>query len=50
MDLFIESDYNTKKDSIKNQLIDIKRGEVYRKWLETEKENLDIVDLRHKVF
>jgi len=50
IDSFIESDFNTKKDSIKNQLLNIKRGEVFRKWLEIEKENLDIIDLRHKVF
>ena len=50
IDSFVESDYNTKKDSIKNQLLDIKRGEIFRKWLETEKENLEIIDLRHKVF
>ena len=50
IDSFVESDYNTKKDSIKNQLLDIKRGEIFRNWLEAEKENLEIIDLRHKVF
>ena len=41
---------NINKDSIKNELLNRKKGQVFNKWLKQEKENLDIVDLRHKIF
>ena len=50
MDTFDESLYAASKDSIRNILLDRKKGQVFNKWLRQEKENLDILDLRHKIF
>ena len=45
-----ESLFESVKDSIKGSLLTNKRNQVYNNWLRAEKKNLDIVDLRHKIF
>ena len=38
------------QDSIKNTLLSNKRNQLYNNWLRSEKKNLEIVDLRYKIF
>ena len=42
--------FESVKDSIKGSLLSNKRNQVYNNWLRAEKKNLDIIDLRHKIF
>jgi hypothetical protein len=42
--------FNNVKDSIETSLLTNKRNQVYNNWLRAEKKNLDIIDLRHKIF
>ena len=42
--------FNSMKDSIETSLLTNKRNQVYNNWLRAEKKNLDIIDLRHKIF
>ena len=45
-----ENLFESVKDSIKGSLLSNKRNQVYNNWLRAEKKNLDIIDLRHKIF
>jgi len=47
---FSDDNFLLKKDSIKNTLINRKRNSIYYNWLNEEKKNLEIIDLRHKMF
>ena len=38
------------KSSIKIQLLSSKRDNMYNEWLDAEKNNLEVIDLRHKIF
>ena len=46
----LESDYESKKDSINTSILKRKRNSVYYNWLNEEKKKLEITDLRHKIF
>ena len=45
-----ENLFNSVKDSIEKSLLTNKRNQVYNNWLRAEKKNLEIIDLRHKIF
>ena len=45
-----DASFESAKDSIRNTLLNNKRNQVYNNWLRAEKKNLDIIDLRHKIF
>ena len=45
-----ENLFDSVKDSIENSILSNKRNQVYNNWLRAEKKNLDIIDLRHKIF
>ena len=49
-DNFNEVDYLAIKDSIKKQLLTGKKNQVYNNWLRAEKDKINIIDLRHKIF
>ena len=49
-DNFDELYFNSIKDSLSNQLLLNKRNQTYNNWLRSEKNNIEIVDLRHKIF
>ena len=47
---FLNTDYDSKKDSISTAILKRKRNSVYYNWLNEEKKKLEITDLRHKIF
>jgi len=49
-DSFDESAYNISYDSLKTQSLNRARSQSFNSWLNNEKKNVDIKDLRHKVF
>ena len=49
-DSFVEEKFIMEKDSIRTQLLSSKRNQTYNNWLRAEKKNIEIVDLRHKIF
>ena len=49
-DNFNEVDYLAIKDSIKKQLLTGKKNQVYNNWLRAEKDKINIIDLRYKIF
>ena len=49
-DKFNQDNYLAAKDSIKKQLLASKRNQTYNNWLRAEKESIEIIDLRYKIF
>ena len=49
-DSFNESDYNQIKDSLKISIIVKTKNQIYNQWMSSEKDRIDVKDLRSKIF
>ena len=49
-DIFDENSYFAVKDSIRNDMLINKQNQTFNNWLRIEKHNIEIIDLRHKIF
>jgi hypothetical protein len=49
-DGFNEDEFSKILDSLRTESITRGRNKVYNQWLNSEKDNLDVIDLRSKIF
>ena len=49
-DNFNEEEFNSILDSLRTEATTRSRNKVYNQWLNNEKDKLDVIDLRSKIF
>ena len=49
-DLFDKTKYDAAKDSLKNVILLRSKNQIYNQWLGSEKDRIEIKDLRSKIF
>ena len=45
-----QNEYSAIKDSMKNSMLTNKKNQTFNSWLRAEKDKIEIIDLRHKIF